>query len=111
MDIDRKLASVRVISAKFPIEKADRLEAVQVDGWKVVAGKDEFKVGDKCVYFEVDSFLPIRPEFEFMRKSCHRNHSEMGEGFRLKTMKLRCQLSQCLCMPLHAFTFPSELVL
>ena len=53
----RKLASIQKIKAVMPIPDADRLELVQVLGWKCVGGKDEFHVGDMVVYFEIDSFL------------------------------------------------------
>ena len=55
----RKLASIQKIKAVMPIPDADRLELVQVLGWKCVGGKDEFRVGDMVVYFEIDSFLPV----------------------------------------------------
>ena len=95
----RKLASVQKVAAVTPIEGADRIELVHVLGWQCVAAKDEFKVGDLAVYFEVDSFLPIREEFEFLRKNSYKKTDFMGEGFRLKTMRMRGQLSQGLCMP------------
>lgn len=96
----RKLASIRRISEIKPIDGADTIEAVRVDGWWVVSKKGEFKVDDMCVYFEVDSFLPIRPEFEFLRKSCFRSTKNLGDGFRLKTIKLRGQISQGLVLPI-----------
>lgn len=95
----RKLASIRKIEEIKPIDGADAIEAVRVDGWWVVSKKEDFKVGDMCVYFEVDSFLPVRPEFEFLRKSCFRSTKHLGDGFRLKTIKLRGQISQGLVLP------------
>ena len=58
---------------------------------------------DAAVYFEIDSFLPIRPEFEFMRASSYRNTDIMGEGFRLRTLRFRGQISQGLLLPLSRF--------
>ena len=58
---------------------------------------------DIAVYFEIDSFLPIRPEFEFMRASSYKKTDIMGEGFRVRTMKFRGSISQGLLMPLNAF--------
>ena len=98
--MERKLASIRVISNLSPIEGADKIETATIDGWKVVVAKDVgHKVGDKVIYCEIDSFLPIRDEFEFLRKS---SYKKMGgeEGFRLKTIKLRGQVSQGLILPL-----------
>ena len=102
----RKLASIRRISEIKPIDGADAIEAVRVDGWWVVSKKGEFKVDDMCVYFEVDSFLPVRSEFEFLRKSCFRSTKHLGDGFRLKTIKLRGQISQGLVLPIGTFQFP-----
>lgn len=97
----RKLASIRKIADIKPIEGADNIEAVRVDGWWVVAKKGEFQVDDYCFYFEIDSFLPVRPEFEFLRKSCFKSTPHLGDGFRLKTIKLRGQISQGLVIPLY----------
>ena len=94
----RKLASIQKVKEVMPIPEADRLELVQVLGWKCVGGKDEFHVGDMVVYFEIDSFLPVCNEFEFLRKSSYKNNEFMGEGFRLKTMKFRGEISQGLCL-------------
>lgn len=100
MEIERKLATIRKISDISPIEGADKIEIVSVDGWKVVVAKDVgHKIGDLVVYCEIDSFLPIREEFEFLRKT---SYKKMGdhEGFRLKTIRLRGQVSQGLILPI-----------
>ena len=86
----RRLATVREIAAIRPIEGADKIVVAQVDGWECVVQKDEFKVGDKVVYVEVDSIMPERPEFEFLRQ----------RKFRIKTIKLRGQISQGLVLPI-----------
>ena len=98
--MQRKLASVQKIWKIEPIEGADRIEVVSVLGWKCVAKKGEFKEGDPCVYFEVDSFLPIHPKFEFLRASCYKKNDLMGEGFLLRTQRFRGQVSQGLALPL-----------
>ena len=65
-----------------------------------------------AVYFEVDSFLPIAPEYEFLRASSYRKTDIMGEGFRLRTMKFRGQISQGLLLPVAAFPeIPSDVEL
>ena len=96
----RKLASIQRIKKVMPIEGADRIELVSVLGWQCVAVKDEFKKGDLCVYFEIDSFLPIRPEFEFLRSSSFKNNEILGEGFWLKTKVFKGKISQGLVLPL-----------
>lgn len=97
----RKLASVQYVHHVTPIEGADQIECIHVLGWKCVAKKGDFQVGNLCVYFEVDSFLPIDEKFEFLRKGCYKKNDFMGEGFRLKTRTIRGQISQGLVMPLE----------
>ena len=99
----RKLASVQKIWKIEPIEGADRIELAHVLGWQCVVNKDQFQPMDIGVYFEIDSFLPIRPEFEFLRSSSYKNTDIMGEGFRLRTMRFRGQISQGLLLPLDRF--------
>jgi RNA ligase (TIGR02306 family) len=97
--MERKLATIRKIKEILPIEGADAIELAVVDGWKVVVAKNVgHKVGDRVVYCEIDSFLPIREEFEFLRKSSYKKMGD-AEGFRLKTIKLRGQISQGLILP------------
>jgi RNA ligase (TIGR02306 family) len=101
MNTDRKLASVVKIVDIQPIVGADAIMVASVKGWKVVVKKDEYKVGDLAVYYEIDSFLPVRPQFEFLRKSSFKRMGS-SEGFRLKTIKLRGQISQGLLTPIPA---------
>jgi RNA ligase (TIGR02306 family) len=99
----RNLVSIKTITDVNPIPNADMIECITIDGgWKVVSKKNEFKPGDACIYFEIDSVLPIRPEFEFLRKSSYIK-TEDYEGFRLKTIRLRGQISQGLALPIHVF--------
>ena len=102
--MSRKLASIQRIWKIEPIDGADNIELAYVLGWQCVVNKGHFKPMDLAVYFEIDSFLPIRPEFEFMRKSSYKNSDIMGEGFRLRTMKFRGQISQGLLLPLNQFS-------
>ncbi len=102
----RKLASVRVVNAIIPIEGADAIELVRIDGWQCVVKKGTFKVGDLGVYFEIDSFLPeTDPRFRFLKNPIT---FEDVRGFRIKTMKLRGALSQGLFLPLAEFYLPFE---
>lgn len=86
----RQLASVQRIVSLSPIEGADRIEKAQVLGWELVVKKNEFKVGDLGVYFEIDSILPDKPEYEFLR----------ARKFRIKTARFQGVISQGLFMPL-----------
>lgn len=85
----RKLASVQKILALEAIENADAIEKATVLGWQLVVKKGDFQVGDLCVYMEVGSQLPDRPEFEFLKP----------RGMRIKTIRLRGQVSQGICFP------------
>lgn len=93
----RKLATIRTVNETRPIDGADMIELAVVDGWKCVTKKGEFSVGDAVIYCEIDSFLPVRDEFEFLRKSSLKTMDER-EGFRLRTVKLRGQISQGLLL-------------
>lgn len=105
----RKLSTIEQILQIKELPNSDFLEVIKVRGWTLVAKKGEFQVGDKCVYFEIDSFLPIKPEFEFLRKSSYKKLVDETEGFRIKTVKLRGQISQGLALPLNTFfNLPSE---
>lgn len=109
MEKIRKLASIRKINDLSPIEGADKIELVTVDGWKVVVAKDVgHKIGDMVIYCEIDSFLPIKPEFEFLRKSSYKKMGDQ-EGFRLKTIKLRGVTSQGLILPLSVLEGDDEM--
>lgn len=100
----RKLATIREIDNIQPIDDADKIDLATVNGWNVVVAKDvDHKVGDLVVYCEIDSFLPIRNEFEFLRKSSYKKLVDGTEGFRLKTMKMRGVVSQGLILPLSVF--------
>lgn len=103
MDGERKLATIRRVAKIEPIEGADRIVKATIDGWELVTQKGNYQEGDLCVYFEIDSFLPLWEEFEFLRKGSFKNHPDLGEGFRIKTIKLRGQLSQGLSLPLGDF--------
>lgn len=86
----RNLASIQRVTNIRPIPGADAIEVCNILGWNVVVKKGEFKENDLCVYVEIDSILPEREEFEFLRE----------RKFKVKTVKLRGQISQGICFPL-----------
>jgi RNA ligase (TIGR02306 family) len=92
----RKLASIRTVNELNPIEGADRIEVARLDGWNVIVEKGLHKAGDRVVYFEIDSLLPIEDQYEFLRDRCYVKNPE---GFRIRTMKMRGVVSQGLVMP------------
>jgi len=95
----RKLASVRTIDKIEPIENADAIEVATLGGWKVVVKKNEFNVNDKVIYFEIDSWIP-REIAPFLCSEKIKLYKGV-DGARLKTIKLRGQISQGLVIPLE----------
>lgn len=97
-DFKRKLASIRRIDEIRPIDGADLIECIIVDGWNVVSKKGEYKVNDLVIYCEIDSWIPttIAP---FLSKGRPSKFMDI-EGERLKTIKFRGQISQGLVLPI-----------
>ena len=100
----RKLVTLREVAEIVSIPGADAIEVAVVDGWSCVVKKGEFKAGERAVYFEIDSILPYGDErFAFlMNRGCKMQPTEDGgllEGHRLRTIKLRGQVSQGLLIP------------
>ena len=87
---ERKLAHIEEIKALHPIEGKDRIVLAEVLGWTVIVQKDEYQVGDKTCYVEIDSVMPEKEKFEFLR----------SKKFRIKTMKMGGAYSQGICFPL-----------
>jgi RNA ligase (TIGR02306 family) len=106
----RKLAKIVKIDELNPIEGADAIECAVVGGWKVVAQKGLYNVGDLAVYFEIDSWIPTELA-PFLSKGKEPREFEGVKGERLKTIKLRGQLSQGLLMPIPSeFNDPNHFV-
>lgn len=101
----RKLASIAEITYIKPIEGADAIECAIVNGgWPVVVKKGEYQVGDVAIYLEIDSWVPheLAP---FLSKGQEPREYNGVKGERLRTVKLRGQISQGLLLPL---TIPSN---
>jgi hypothetical protein len=84
------LASIQKILNVTPIEGADAIETAHVLGWQVVIKKGEYKAGDLCVYIQIDTVVPETEYFDFLRE----------RKYRVRTIKLRKQISQGLIVPL-----------
>jgi RNA ligase (TIGR02306 family) len=101
MSTVRKLASIKPITYIKPIEGADAIECAIVDGgWPVVVKKGEYKVGDIAIYLEIDSWVPheLAP---FLSKGQEPREYNGVKGERLRTVKLRGQVSQGLLLPIE----------
>lgn len=97
----RKLATVRRIREIKPIKNADNIELAIVDGWQVVVRKGDFVVNEKVIYLEIDSWVPhaVAP-FLTNQNSTEVKTFEGVVGNRLRTKKLRGELSQGLILNL-----------
>lgn len=95
---ERKMASIQKVAEIKPINGADAIEACRINGWWVVAKKDEFKVNDLVVYFELDSWIPhdLAP---FLSKGKEPREYNGVKGEVLRSAKLRGQISQGLILP------------
>lgn len=98
----RHLASVQLIDEVVEHTNADALELAKINGWQCVIKKNEFNSGDLGVYFEIDSFLPAKDSrFHFLERIFSTFEGELGA--RIKTIKLRGEISQGLILPLSIF--------
>lgn len=88
--MNHSLATIQKILAIRPHNNADNLELATVLGWQVVVKKGEFKIDDLIVYIVIDTVLPEKPEFEFLR----------NKSFRIKPIRLRKEYSNGICFPL-----------
>lgn len=95
----RKMATVRQILAVDPIPNADAIEVATVGGWRVVIQKGEYQPGDLAIYCEIDSWIPTELA-PFLSKGKESREFNGVKGERLRTVKLRGQLSQGLLLPL-----------
>jgi len=101
----RKLASIQRIKDLQPIPDADKIEVAVILGWKIVTKKGEFKIGDYCVFFEIDSLLQPKEWNSFLH-----DKKDPTKKIRLRTVKLRGQVSQGLAIPLSVIPETAEVV-
>jgi len=98
---ERKLATIRKIAEVKAIPDADKICAYRVDGWWVVDSVGKYQVDDLVVYAEPDSWVPTELA-PFLSKGKEPREYEGIKGERLRTVKLRGQISQGLLLPLDA---------
>ncbi len=87
--MNENLATIQRVKNVRKHPNADALDILNVLGWQVVTKRDEFKENDFCVYICIDTILPERPEFEFLR----------NKHFRIKPIRLRGEESAGICFP------------
>jgi len=100
------MATIRRIDALRPIVGADAIECAIVGGWTCVVKKGEYTAGDLAVYCEIDSWIPHEIAPFLSKGNFPRVYNEV-KGERLRTVKLRGQLSQGLLLPLSVIPFAS----
>ena len=87
-DKQRELAYLVKVDEIKPIEGKDRVECAVVNGWTIMVRKNQFKPGDIGIYFEIDSKVPPKEEFEFLAP----------KKYKIKTQKYGNFYSQGLLM-------------
>lgn len=96
----RALAHIEKIEWITPIEGKDRIVLAGVLGWQVIVQKSDFNIGDKVVFCEIDSVMPNKPWFEFLKP----------KKYRIKTLKFGKTISQGICFPLTIFENYGKLI-
>lgn len=100
----RALVRVVKVDEIVPIKKADFVELAKVGGWQLVVKKGEFKAGELALYAEIDSLLPVaHPAWSFLaeRSEGQRTFNDVVYS-RIRTIKLRGEVSQGLLVPVPA---------
>ena len=86
----RKLASVQKITNLTKIGEKFNEEFATVLGWKVVVHINEFNIGEKVIFFEIDSVLPSGKKWtnKIKPKNLHiktrKSYNEICQGFIMK---------------------------
>ena len=100
---ERPLAYIVKVDDVVKHTNGDNLDIVHIKGWQCVAEKDTIKKDDLVVYFEIDSLIPHNIAPYLSKGKPPRNY--MGiDGERLRTIKLRGELSQGLVVPVGKFS-------
>ena len=98
----RKMASIRKISEVLPIENADKICVYVVDGWKIVDSVGKYSVDELVVMLEIDSWVPTELA-PFLSKGSEPREYNGVKGERLRTIRLRGQVSQGLLLTPNVF--------
>lgn len=95
----RTLATIQKIKKIESIPNKDKIGYASFEdiGFKVICDKTTIKEGDLVVYCEIDSILPIKPEFEFLRNKCY---LDKWNGFRISAMKMSGLYSEGIVFPI-----------
>ena len=103
---ERAMATIRVIDEIKAHPNADKLDIAVIDGWQLVTAKENgFKTGEIVVYLEIDSWVPTEVA-PFLSKGKEPREYNGVKGERLRSIKLRGELSQGLILPLSVLPYP-----
>lgn len=97
----RALAKVVKIDSVVNHPNADRLDLCKVGGWQVVSKRDLYKAGDLAVYLEIDSWVPHTLDPSLTKEGHEPKVYNGVPGQRLRTVRLRGELSQGMLLPFN----------
>ena len=94
----RNLCTIQTIKELEKIPGKDRILYASFEnvGFRVIVDTNN-KIGDKVIYCEADSILPVHSVFEFLRARCF---NDKWNGFRIRNMKMSSLYSQGIVFPL-----------
>ena len=103
MENNNSVCFVGKVTDIKPIDGADNIELVVVNGWNCISKKGEYTVDDLAVIATTDAVIPLALSDEigvtnYLRK-----------GGRVRTIKLRGVYSECLIIPLHDAMDPKSM--
>lgn len=99
LDFDRKLASIQIVENIEKHPNADTLEFATILGWQIIIKKGDAQIGDKVIFCEIDSLLPVNATWLPIAIIERIRQKNIKNTFRIKTIKLRGELSQGLIIP------------
>jgi RNA ligase (TIGR02306 family) len=103
MENNNSVCFVGKVTEIKPIEGADNIELVVVNGWNCISKKGEYKVKDLAVIATTDAVL----EQAFSDSMGVTNY--LRKGGRVRTIKLRGVYSECLIIPYTQWILTEEL--
>jgi RNA ligase (TIGR02306 family) len=106
-EITRKMASIQRVAEVKSIEGADLICAYKINGWWVVDQVGKYQVGDLTIYCEIDSWIPTKIA-PFLSKGKEPREYFGVKGERLRTVRLKGQLSQGLLLPYETLAVEFE---
>ncbi len=101
----RSLVKIVTIDDIIPAENADRLELAVIGGWHVVVPKDRYRPGERVVFAEIDSAIPV-DDPRFAISEGMKSQARLIDGIRrlvIYTANFRGNLSQGIIFPLENF--------